>query len=72
MFCLCQAVLYVYWNYVILIILQDNINTVTVGTVESVGEEEWNNIKTEEDYIQLVRTVKTEEEVSVVCWYVLC
>ena len=34
-------------------------------------EEERIEIKTEEDYIQLVRTVKTEEEVSVVCWFVL-
>jgi hypothetical protein len=44
---------------------------VTVGRVENVGEEDYIKIKTEEEFIQLVRTVKTEEEVSVVCWCVL-
>jgi len=53
------------------IILQENIGTVTVERVENVGEEDCIKIKPEEDYIQLVRTVKTEEEVSVVCWCVL-
>jgi hypothetical protein len=53
------------------IILQENIDTVTVERVESVGEEDCIKIKTEEDYIQLVRKVKSEEEVSVVCWSVL-
>jgi hypothetical protein len=43
---------------------------VTVG-VESVGEEDCMKIKTEEDCIQLVRTIKTEVEVSVVGWCVL-
>jgi hypothetical protein len=52
-------------------ILQENIDTVTVETVGSVGEEDCIKVKTEEDYIQLVRTVKTEDEVSVVCWCVL-
>jgi hypothetical protein len=63
-----QAVLYIYWTYIFLIILQENIDTVTVGRVENVGEEDCVRIKTEEDCIQLVRTIKTEEEVSVVCW----
>jgi hypothetical protein len=49
-----------------LITLQEDIGTVTVERVENVGEENCNNIKTEEDYIQLVRTVKCEQEVSVV------
>jgi hypothetical protein len=36
------------------------------------GEEDCIKIKTEQDYIvQLVRTVKTEDEVSVICWCVL-
>jgi hypothetical protein len=52
-------------------ILQENIDTVTVGRVENVGEEDCVKIKTEEDYVQLAHTVKTEEEVSVVCWCVL-
>jgi hypothetical protein len=56
---------------VLLIILQEDIGTVTVGRVENVGEEDCNNIETEEDYIQLVRGIMTEEEVSVVCWCVL-
>jgi len=52
-------------------ILQQNIDTVTVERVENVGEEDCIKIKTEQHYIQLVRTIKTEEEVSVVCWCVL-
>ena len=55
----------------LLIILQENIDTVTVERVENVGEEDCIKIKTEEDYIQLVRTVKCEQEVSVVCWCIL-
>jgi hypothetical protein len=54
-----------------LIILQEDIGTYTVENVENVGEEDCIKIKTEDDYIQLVRTVKTEDEVSVVCWCVL-
>jgi hypothetical protein len=49
------------------IFLQENIGAVTVERVENVGEEDCSKIKTEGDYIQLVRTVKSEEEVSVVC-----
>jgi hypothetical protein len=64
-------VLYIYWNCILLLILQENIDTVKVGRVENVGEEDCIKIKTEEDCIQLVRTIKTEEEVSVVCWCVL-
>jgi hypothetical protein len=38
----------------------------------NVGEEDCDKIKTEEEfYMQLVRRVKSEEEVSVVCWCVL-
>ena len=47
--------------------LQDTINTVTVEGDESIEEEERIEIKTEEDYIQLVWTVKVEQEVSVLC-----
>jgi hypothetical protein len=55
-----------------LIFLQENIDTVTVGRDENVGEEDWIKIKTEEEFcIQLVRRVKSEEEVSVVCSCVL-
>ena len=63
--------LYIYWNYISLIILQRNTNTVKVERVGHAAKENCFKIKTEEDYIQLVRTVKTEEEVSVVCWCVL-
>ena len=59
--------LYVYLNYLLLIPFQEKIDTVTVG-VENVGEEDCNEIKTEEDYIQLVRS---EQEVSVLCWCVV-
>jgi hypothetical protein len=61
-------VLYIYWNYTFLIILQDDIGTVTVENVE---ERDPLQIETEEGYIQLERTIKTEEEVSVVCQCVL-
>ena len=55
-----------------LIILQENIDTVTVERVEKIGEDDCIKIKTEEEFcIQLVRTVKSEQEVSVVCWCIL-
>jgi len=54
-----------------LITLQQTVDTVTVEGDENIEEEECNKIKTEEDYIQLVRTVKTEQEVSVLCWCIL-
>ena len=54
-----------------LIILQQNIDTVTAEGLENVAEEDCIKIKTEQHYIQLVRTVKCEQEVSVVCWCVL-
>jgi len=53
-------VLYIYLNYLLLIPLQEKIDTVTVEGVENVGEEDCIKIKTEEDYVQLVRTVKSE------------
>jgi len=60
--------LYIY----IFFILQENIDTVKVERVENVGEEDCDKIKTEEEFsIQLVRRVKSEEVVSVVCWCVL-
>ena len=52
-----------------LITLQDTIDTVTVG-VENVQEEVRIGIKIEEEYIELVRTVKTKQKVSVLCWRV--
>ena len=57
-----------YIGIIFLIPLQEKIDTVTVGGVENVGEEDCIKIKPEEDYIQLVRTVKSEQEVSVLCW----
>jgi len=54
-----------------LIILQENIDTVTVEGVENVDEEDCTKIKTAEDYMQLVRTIKTEQEVSVLCLCIL-
>jgi hypothetical protein len=56
------AVLYIYLNYLFLIPLQEKIDTVTVEGVENVGEEDCIEIKTEQDYIQFV---KSEQEVSV-------
>ena len=57
--------LYIYLSYLFLIPLQEKIDTVTVEGVENVGEEDCIEIKTEQDYIQLVRTIKREQEVSV-------
>jgi hypothetical protein len=53
------------------IFLQENDDTVTVERVVSVGEEDCIKTETEERCIQLVRTVKSEEEVSDLCWCVL-
>ena len=63
-FCLWPAVLYICLNYLFLT-LQEKIDTVTVEGAESVGEEDCITVKTEEDYIQLVGTVKRELEVCV-------
>jgi hypothetical protein len=63
-------VLYIYLNILFLITLQEKIDTVTVG-VENVEEEDCIKIKTEQHYMQLVRTVKVEQEVSVLCWCIL-
>jgi hypothetical protein len=64
------AALYIYLNYLILITLQEKIDTVTVGD-ENVGEEERIKIETEQHYIQLGWTVKGEQDLSVLCWCVL-
>jgi hypothetical protein len=66
------AVLYIYLNYLFLIILQQKINTVTVEGVENVEEEDCIKIKTEQHYIQLGRTVKSEQEVNILCCVVVC
>ena len=58
--------LYIYWNYLFLIILQQNIDTLTVEGVENVAEEDYIKIKIEEDGVQLVQTVKGEQGVSIV------
>jgi len=50
-----------------LITLQEKIDTVTVEGVENVGEEDCIEIKTEQHSIQLVRVMKTEQQVSVLC-----
>ena len=57
--------LYIYFNYLFLITLQERVDTVTVEGVENVVEEDHITIKTEQHYIQLVRVVKSEQEVSV-------
>jgi hypothetical protein len=57
----------IYYSYISLIILQQNTDTVKVGRVEDVEEGDCIKIKTEQHCMQLVRTVKVEEEVSVVC-----
>ena len=62
----CGQQCYTYIRIIIFIILQEKIDTVAVEGVENVGEEDCIKIKTEEDFIQLVRVIKTEHEVSVV------
>jgi len=49
------------------IISQEAIDTVKVEGDENVGKEDCIKIKTEQHCIELVRTVKTEQEVSVLC-----
>jgi hypothetical protein len=72
-FCLWHAVLYIIYilEFFLNSFLQERIDTVTVEGVENVGEGDCIKMKTEEDYKQLVGTVKSEQEVSVLCWYVL-
>jgi len=48
-----------------LITLQERNGTVTVEGVENIEEEDSIKIKTEEDYTQFVRVIKSEQEVSV-------
>jgi len=67
----CGKQCYTYIRIIFLITLQERIDTVTVEGVENVGEEDSIKIKTEDDYIQFVCTVKSEQEVSVLCWCVL-
>jgi hypothetical protein len=54
-----------------LVFLQESDGTVTVESVVSVGEDDCINTETEDKCIQSVRTIKTEEEVSVLCWCIL-
>jgi len=65
-FCTCIRIM-----FFLLITLQEKIDTVTVGRVENVGEEDSIKIKCEEDCVQFVCTVKGEREVSVLCCYVM-
>jgi hypothetical protein len=51
--------------FFIFITLQEKVDTVTVEGVENVREEDSITIKTEQHYVQLVRVIKTEQEVSV-------
>jgi hypothetical protein len=68
----CSAVLILELSFVDSF-LQEQVDTVTLEGVESVGEEDWIEIKTEEDYIELVGRVKCEQEVSVLCCvFVIC
>jgi hypothetical protein len=61
-------VLYILKNCICsLLILQEKFDAVTVEVIENVWKEDCIKIKTEQNYIQLVRTVKAEEEVSVLC-----
>jgi hypothetical protein len=57
--------LYIFLSYYRIILI------VTAERVDSVGEEDCIKIKTEQHYIQLVHTVNTEDEMSVVCWCIL-
>ena len=68
----CGKEFYTYISIIcFLITLQEKIDTVTVEGIENVWEEDCIKIKTEDDYMQFVGTVKGEEEVSVLCWCVL-
>jgi hypothetical protein len=62
--------IFIFFIY-IYITLQKKIDAVTEEGVENVREEDRIKIKTEEDYMQLMGTVKIEQEVSMLCWCVL-
>ena len=63
----CTYIIIIYF-----ILLQENIDTVTIEKVENVGEEDCIKIKAEEELrMQLGWTVKSEEQVSVVCLCIL-
>jgi hypothetical protein len=66
-FCLWQAVLYICWNYLFLITLQEQIDTVKIEGVDNVRGEDCTKIKIEDDYMELAGRVKCELEVSVLC-----
>ena len=53
--------------YIFLLILQVKIDTDTIELVENVREKDCIEIKSEQHCIQLVRTVESEREVSVLC-----
>jgi hypothetical protein len=52
-------------NYLFLVTVHEKIDRVTVERVEYVGEEDCIEIKTEEDYVQVVWAGNNELEVSV-------
>jgi hypothetical protein len=54
--------------YVFDSLLQQQVDTVIVEGLENVGEEDWIEIKTEEDCLRLLGGVKWVQEVSVLCW----
>ena len=53
------------------VILQANIDMVKMERDVDMGEEDCSNIKVEEVFTPSVCIIKTEQEVSVVCWRVL-
>jgi hypothetical protein len=63
-----RCAIYIYIRFIFFFItLQEKIDTVTVEGVENVGEEDCITVKIEEDYIRLWGTIKSEQEVSVLC-----
>jgi hypothetical protein len=67
----CCKQCYTYIGIIFFLTSQEKIDTVTAEAVENVAEDDCVEIKTEEDYIQLVGTITTEQEVSVLCWCIL-
>ena len=64
----CGKPCYIYQRFIyFLLILQVKIDTDTIELVENVREKDCIEIKSEQHCIQLVRTVESEREVSVLC-----
>ena len=67
LFSVASSAIHVFQLSFFLITLQEKIDTGTVEGGENVGQEDCIKMKSGEYYVQLVRAVESEQEVSVLC-----